>query len=334
MFNPFKKEFDFIFKTKEEMEKPVTHEVIQNKISALQKIYCLDFYHFDQNTNPVQQRVVRFFDVISNIYENNFIPRDYESYVKATEEARQIALPLLNKKHEMLQKIRRQHAELIDTYPDLYSLRFSLNLQRKEMFPVGMSPLEVKQRCIHMGYFVGKFLNNMRQRVHLKNKIGHFWCFMKEPNETPYIHMNLYFRHGNFNASRAMDFLDLWMKVTDGTGSCILFDFPEDYNNTVIYNDKNRVEQITTITIPKIPATASHIVVNDFNQANSHWKYITETSGKPFQGYLSQVVRETYPVYTLSTFPRVCIPEAISPSADTKKRKINGLKVRSYALSQ
>lgn len=185
-----------------------------------------------------------------------------------------------------------------------------------------------------MAYFVSKLLNNMRQRVHLKNKIGHFWCFMKEPNGTPYIHMNLYFRHGDDNAARAMDFMDLWLKVTDGIGSCILFDFPKNYNNTVIYNDKNRIEQIKSFIAPKIPTKPSHIVVDDFNQTNGSWKYTTEASSKSFQGYLSQVVRETYPVYTLNAFPGILTPDAISLSAGNKKRKINGLKVRSYALSQ
>jgi len=334
MKNPFKKEFGFIFKAKEEQERPVTIESIRKAIEDLKKKYCLDFYHFDKTTYPERKSIIQFFNEISCIYERGFNPRGYESYIDVTIAAKQIALPLLNKKYEMLQKIQKQHAELINLFPKLYSLRFSLNLQRKDTPPGEMSPLEVKERCIHMAYFVGKLLNNMRQRVHLKNKVGHFWCFMKEPNGTPYIHMNLYFRHGDFNAARAMDFLDLWLKVTDGVGSCILFDFPKYYNNTVIYNDKNRINQIKPLIIPKMTTKASHIVVDDFNQTNGSWKYTTEASSKSFQGYLSQVVRETYPVYTLNTFPGILLPDAIALSADNKKRKINGLKVRSYALSQ
>ena len=334
MKNPFKKEFGFIFKAKEEQGKPVTIEAIIKTIEDLKKKYCLDFYHFDKISPPEKHSVINFFDKISYIYESGFNPRYYESYISVTAAAKQIALPLLNKKYEMLQKTQKQHTELINLHPKLYSLRFSLNLQRKNIIPGEMSPLEVKKRCIHMAFFISKLLNNMRQRVHLKNKIGHFWCFMKEPNGTPYIHMNLYFRHGYDNAARAMDFMDLWLKITDGAGNCILFDFPKDYDNTVIYNDKNRIEQIKSITIPKMPTKANHIVVDDFNQTNSSWKYTTDASSKSFQGYLSLVVRETYPVYTLNTFPGVLLPDAIALSADNKKRKINGLKVRSYALSQ
>lgn len=334
MKNPFKKEFGFIFKAKEELGEPVTIGSIRKKIEYLKKSYCLDFYHFDKTSNIEKQHIIQFFDEVSNIYEMNFNSRDYQSYISVTTAAKQIALPLLNKKYEMLQKLQRQHAELIKISPSLYSLRFSLNLQRKHMNLGEMPPLEVKERCIHMAYLVSKLLNNMRQRVHLKNKIGHFWCFMKEPNGTPYIHMNIYFRHGGFNASRAMTLLDLWLKVTDGVGSCILFDFPRHYNNTVIYNDKNIIDQIKPFIIPKMTTKASHIVVDDYNQTKGSWKYTTEGSSKLFQGYLSQVVRETYPVYTLNTFPGVVIPDAIALSANNKKRKINGLKVRSYALSQ
>lgn len=334
MKNPFKKEFGFIFKAKEDQGRPVTLESIIKTIEDLKKKYCLDSYHFDKTSRPEIQTIIQFFDEISYIYEENFNPRDYESYISVTAAAKQIAQPLLNKKYEMLQKLQRQHAELIKISPSLYSLRFSLNLQRKHINLGEMTPLEVKERCIHMAYFVSKLLNNMRQRVHLKNKIGHFWCFMKEPNGTPYIHMNLYFRCGDFNAARAMDFLNLWLSVTNGVGSCILFDFPKDYNNTVIYNDKNGIEYIKSILIPKMPTKTNHIVVDDFNQTNGSWKYTTEASSKSFQGYLSQVVRETYPVYTLNTFPGIRLPDAIVISADNKKRKIKGLKVRSYALSQ
>lgn len=334
MVNQFKKEFNFIFKTKEQMGESVTIEAIQEKIQALQKIYCLDFYKFDETIFPEKQRITHFFDDMNYLYSDKSIVRDYESYARVTKEAKSITLPLLNKKHQMLQKIQKQHAELMEISPDLYSLRFSLNLQATNMSFGEMLPLQAKGRCVHMTYFVSKLLNNMRQRAHLKNKIGHFWCFMKEPDGTPYIHINIYFRHGKFNAARAMDFLDLWMSVTNRTGICILFDFPKHYNNTVIYNSKNIIEQIKFITIPKMGTTANHIVVDDFNQANSNWKYTTEASDKSFQDYLYQVVRETYPVYTLSAYPQVFIPDDIPLSADKNKFEVKGQKVRSYALSQ
>lgn len=291
----FKKDFKFLFLNKEELSRPVDKMQVLNEIKRLQSIYCLDFFdrHLWQFRNA--------FNEIYPVFDGGHDGSNFDIRLQALKEAKEIVSPLLYKKNEMLIKLQAQHSRLRKSYPKLYSLRLSLSIKQTTMPSNVLNVSVTKERCMIMAEHIRKLLNNMRQRVLLKSKVGYFWCFMKEATGMPYIHINLYFNDGLFNSTRAMDFLELWVDATKGSGRAIFFDVPDHYSNTEVYNEKTRNTIIEGLRLPRSPIPKLQMIVDDFNRLNdSTLKYSAVASDKSFQNYLSLVVRETYPLYTLN----------------------------------
>ncbi|HCE8851232.1 TPA: hypothetical protein NHU67_001620 [Citrobacter freundii] len=324
--NILKNDFDFVFPTKEKLSEIIRMEDISNRLMILKKCYCFDY--FDSRTRQMDN----LFDELARTYEYAFSAGGFDEYLVAIKHASLITLPLLNKKNGMLKKMQQQHASLMIKNPSLYSLRFSLGLRKSERHTDLTGPFRVKYMCSIFSFAMKTFLNNMRQRIHLKCKLGYFWCFLKEPDGTPYIHMNIYFRDGEFNASRAKDFAELWELVTKGSGSSILFDFPAGYSNTEVYNDTLKSLQLNGIQLPKGKTKPMQMVVDDYNGiGNSTLKYTTEATKKSFQHYLIQLARETYPVHTLNEISK---GEKNLVILGGKKDELKSREIRGYALSQ
>lgn len=325
-----KRDFDFVFLSKAGLMKPVNKKQIYGSIKKLERIYCMDFF---DNWSYAE---CFYFQELNTLLGHSADEAYFDKRVEMINAAKALTSPLLYNKEQLLKKLTGQHARLINLYPDTHSLRFSLNILQTTLIPDALNTLTIKERCALLSDYMNRLLNNMRQRVCLKDKTGYFWCFMKDSTGMPYIHLNLYYENTHFNAVRVTDFLDLWVDVTKGTGSAIFFGFSEHYKNTEIYNDKTRSTLRKGLTILDAQKKNENIVMEDFNELDDVTvKYFEDASGKSFQKYLLQVARQSYPVHTLNFIAqaelnnRTVSPDRFSAPFDPVRAR----KIRSYALS-
>lgn len=325
-----KRDFDFVFLSKAGLMKLVNKKQILGSIKKLERIYCMDFF----DSRSYSERV--YFQELITLIGHSADEVDFDNRVEMINSTKALTSPILYKKEQFLKKLTGQHARLINLYPDTHSLRFSLNILQTTLMPGALNTLKIKERCALLSDYMSRLLNNMRQRVCLKDKTGYFWCFMKDSTGMPYIHLNLYYENTHSNAVRVTDFLDLWVDVTKGTGSAIFFGFSEHYKNTEIYNDKTRSTLRKGLTILDAQKKHENIVMEDFNELDDVTvKYFEEASGKSFQKYLSQVARQSYSVHTLNFISHAELNnKKISPNRFSAPfDPVMARKIRSYALS-
>lgn len=310
--------------------KPVNKKQTIGSIKKLQRIYCMDF--FDSRSYSE----IFYFQELNTLLRYSADEVDFDNRVEMINAAKALTSPLLYKKEQFFKKLTGQHARLISLYPGTHSLRFSLNIQKTTLIPDELNTLTIKERCALLSDYMNRLLNNMRQRVLLKDKTGYFWCFMKDSEGMPYIHLNLYYENNYFNAVRVTDFLALWVDVTKGAGSAIFFGFSEHYKNTEIYNDKTRSTLRKGLTILDTQKKHENIVMEDFNELDDVTvKYFEEASGKSFQKYLFQVARQSYSVHTLNFISHAELNNrTVSPNRFSAPfYPVRARKIRSHALS-
>ena len=325
-----KRDFDFVFLSKAGLMKPVNKKQILESMRKLERIYCMDFF----DNQSYAERV--FFRELNAILEHSNDCMDFDKRVESLNAAKLMASPLLYKKEQLLTKLDNQHTKLSIRYPRIHSLRFSLNIQKAALMSDALNALAIKERCTLLSDYMNKLLNNMRQRVLLKDKVGYFWCFMKDVTGMPYIHLNLYFENSEFNAVRVTNFLELWVTVTKKTGTAIFFGIPEFYKNTEIYNDTTRSTLIRGLAILNQTKTHENVVIDDFNELDDVTvKYHESASGKSFKKYLLQVARQSYSVHTLNFISRSELKnkENSSNRFSAPFNPVMAQKIRSYALS-
>lgn len=327
----FRRDFDFIFYSKKDLAKLTKLEYIKKRLDFVERHYCFDY--FEKNG----LNLVRYFHKVSSLYEKSFLLEDFEHLQETVNQVKKITQPILKNKSDLFDALTTHYRKLKNKHPSLYSLRFSFGFSREmKVGHIGGDSLLIRNNCISLGSWMRKFLNNSRQRALLQRVVGYFWVVMKEPDGTPYIHINLYMDNDRFNANVAIDVKDLWISVTNKSGCVLPLNISKRYGNAEIYNDKVRTMFSRTLVVDK--SKIIDLICDDFNlMGRSIVKYKAEASDeKNFERYLYLVSQESYPVYTLNTSLQSTGKNKFN---EPTRVSINDMpmaskKIRSYAVSQ